>query len=172
MCVPWYPFFYAREARCRSPPPPTDAPHPAFKIQSYRTFVPPTPENELLMDCPPYADYPPDLYGNSTTTTDPTADAGTLDPNTDAAPSDATASDTAYEKPSEMYQPPVSPAGSEGRVITIPSSDGSAPKRVIVKPKAHRRTVTGDQTAQENDNDNKPDKHNLIDMLKCIFGKQ
>jgi penicillin-binding protein 1A len=145
---------------------------PAFKIQSYRTFVPPTPENELLMDCPPYADYPPDLYGNSTTTTDPTADAGTLDPNTDAAPSDATASDTAYEKPSEMYQPPVSPAGSEGRVITIPSSDGSAPKRVIVKPKAHRRTVTDDQTAQENKNDNEADKPNLIDRLKGIFGKQ
>ncbi len=144
---------------------------PAFKIQTYRSFVPPLPENEARMDCPNYSPYPYMPYDNGTTA-DATIPDETLPTDNDPTTS---GNDTSYDQPEPMYQPPVI-RPSRGGGITPPNGNAQpAPKRVIVKPKNRPFHRDDDVVQQEPDsptyNDDVKENQNILDKIRNIFKK-
>lgn len=140
---------------------------PAFKIQAYRSFVPPSPENQARMQCPSYAPYPPNIYSESTTT----ADATTTDGNAE------TNNDTTYSQPDKIYQPPIKPSRPNSGGVTPPTNGTEpTPKRVIVRPKNRQPLPNSGTTAQKPPNENKGsddvrENQNILDKIRNIFKK-
>ena len=144
---------------------------PNFRVQSYRTFI--RPSDEASMDCPDYVLSPNDTISifQDATTADAsgTTDNGTVNGDggggSGADGSGSGTMDDAGTKPSTMNLPTggvVDKTG--GSSVTPPPS-----KRVIVRPKGYKKTITSPTaeggSAQEGDGK----KKGFFGKLKDIF---